>query len=1076
MGADQPEFVRLMNLGKAQLENRNSAGARAAFEKAVALEPGSPPAWRNLARAFLLANQPEPSLQALERARALKKESAATSYLLGLTQARNSKFELAIPYFEEAVRLDPDTPALRFQLANAYQLTRRTDQALIQWRETVRLDPLHASAQFKLAMLARQSGDQAEYERRQQEFMRLRTLFGDQGRTPTALERCLYTRPEPGTLEPEPISPSIPVVFRDQTRQRLPQEATDHVAAVSVIEIEENGRTSLLLVSTNGSTAWLLAGSEKPFLHVAGSLASASGSARSVTECVTGNFKDEVPAGEKYDPTVHARNDLVCLGPDGVRLWERTGPTNLTDVTAQAGLAGVKSRRAVWLDYDHDGDLDLALATAGGLQLWQNNGDGRFTNVTEAVGITETGACVDLAAVDLDGNGAIDLVAARGAKPTLVFLNQRTGHFLLQSEPPGPWPPANRVLSNDLNNDGVADVLLFQPERAVLIAGKKADRKEIPFPGLSVDAAALLDFDNDGWLDLCLAGHGLDQPDRGLVELWRNQGNGSWSNVSGAANLDALDLPRPAKLLAVDLDDDGDTDLLLLTRTGQLKYISNEGGQANGQLKLRLVGTKTNPAGIGTRLEVRAGNYWITRAVGALPIELGLGGHRQLDSVKTIWTNGIEDNEIGLDRPTNVLTIVEKNVAAGSCPYLFAWDGQRFRFATDLLGNSPLGLSLRRGVVLPSDPEEIVRIGGAGDFQPRQGYYELEITEELREVLYLDQARLLAVDHPVDVEVHSNDKLGPPPFPPSVLRPIRVLRLPVRAEGDDGLDRTEALQAIDGRFAPPGPILPPPLRGMCHPLVLTLDFGPWDGLMEKPLVLALTGWLQYGDASANVAASQNASLPVVPPKLEAQGNDGAWTLVDSAVGLPAGKTKTILCDLAGKLPPETRRLRLTTTFEVRWDRIALGETVPGAVIRQFALDPAEARLDWRGFSEIRARVPGHPPRPDYNRVSTRPPWRTTPQGWCTRYGDVLELLTRRDGQLVLMNGGDGLRLRFQAADLPPVPTASGRTRTYFFYSVGWDKDADYNVVEGDTVEPLPVPEVADWVTKYNTRWVPRDRY
>jgi hypothetical protein len=127
-----------------------------------------------------------------------------------------------------------------------------------------------------------------------------------------------------------------------------------------------------------------------------------------------------------------------------------------------------------------------------------------------------------------------------------------------------------------------------------------------------------------------------------------------------------------------------------------------------------------------------------------------------------------------------------------------------------------------------------------------------------------------------------------------------------------------------------------------------------------------------------------------------------------------------------------------------------------------------------GFSEIKSRVPGHPQTPDYDKVSARPPWRTTPQGWCTRYGDVLDLVKARDERLVLLNAGDALRLRFDARKLPPVP--KGLVRTFFFYSVGWDKDADYNVVEGDSVEPLPVGAGGDWRLEFNTRWVPRDRF
>jgi hypothetical protein len=410
-------------------------------------------------------------------------------------------------------------------------------------------------------------------------------------------------------------------------------------------------------------------------------------------------------------------------------------------------------------------------------------------------------------------------------------------------------------------------------------------------------------------------------------------------------------------------------------------------------------------------------------------------------------------------------------VATGSCPFLYAWDGRAFRFVTDLLGNSPLGLSLRRGVTLAADPDELVWIGDSANFAPRDGHYVLQVTEEMREVLYLDQARLVVADHASDIEVHPTDRLMPPPFPPSELWAMHAPRVPKTAVGDDGIDRTRALSAIDGEFAPSGRPLASNLRGQTHPLTITLDFGPLEELRAP--VLTLTGWLQYGDASTNIALSQSAQEIVVPTTLEMESAHGDWEVVDVSVGMPAGKTKTIAIDLTDKLATGTRRLRLRTSFELRWDRIALFERLPASALEIHTVKPTSAQLQPRGFSEIRARAASHPPTPDWYTVFERPPWRTTPEGWVTRFGDVRPLVERRDAHLALLNGGDALELRFSAADLPPLER--GRTRTYFFYSVGWDKDGDHNVVDGDSVEPLPVvAKDDDWRIRYNTRWVSKD--
>ena len=211
---------------------------------------------------------------------------------------------------------------------------------------------------------------------------------------------------------------------------------------------------------------------------------------------------------------------------------------------------------------------------------------------------------------------------------------------------------------------------------------------------------------------------------------------------------------------------------------------------------------------------------------------------------------------------------------------------------------------------------------------------------------------------------------------------------------------------------------------------------------------------------------------MVNTRLEVETESGRWVPVDVVVGLPAGKTKTIVCDLTGKLPVPAGRLRLTTTYAVRWDRIALFERQPLPDDRVHRIAPRGAELYRKGFPDMRRRAAGHPITPDYTRVHETPPWRTTPQGWCTRYGDVLDLVAERDGKLAILNGGDAVTLSFPADALPPVP--GGMARSFFFLSAGWEKDGDHNVENGDTVEPFPVTDSkrAAWSLEYNTRFVP----
>jgi hypothetical protein len=269
--------------------------------------------------------------------------------------------------------------------------------------------------------------------------------------------------------------------------------------------------------------------------------------------------------------------------------------------------------------------------------------------------------------------------------------------------------------------------------------------------------------------------------------------------------------------------------------------------------------------------------------------------------------------------------------------------------------------------------------------------------------------------------------------------------------------------------------LPPPTVGFTEPLSIELDFGPLES--SQNLLLALTGWFKFGNSSTNIAASQRNNLQAIWPRLEACDGAGEWHVIDETVGFPAGNTKTIVCDLAGKLPRDANRLRLTTSFEVRWDRIALYDAMPADSAHITELPPARAQLDWHGFAELRPDAPDRPQVPNLARISHVPPWLTNVEGWCTRYGKITALIHKSDPMLAILNSGDGATIEFDAAALPA--RQPGTARTLLLYTRGWIKEADPNSLEDRRVDPLPAgPNIdpqpdADWQLEYNTRWVPR---
>jgi hypothetical protein len=295
------------------------------------------------------------------------------------------------------------------------------------------------------------------------------------------------------------------------------------------------------------------------------------------------------------------------------------------------------------------------------------------------------------------------------------------------------------------------------------------------------------------------------------------------------------------------------------------------------------------------------------------------------------------------------------------------------------------------------------------------------------------------------------------------------------------LDVTEPLAKTDNRMVPPVKLREPQLRGLAEPYSVTMDFGELP--TDRPLVLALTGWLRFGGGMANVAGSLDPSLPFPFPTLEAELPDGTWKPVPTEVGAPCGKTKTILVELENKLPAGARRLRLTSAFEIHWDSALLCEKAGSQQNRVTSLLAERAELRWHGFGRFEDLPESLPLTPQYGSAVAAPPWSRTPAGWCTRYGPVGELVREKDDALVLLNGGDELALSFRADQLPPKP--AGFVRDFFLYVVGWDKDADFHVGEGWRVEPFPflgmddqaygrqaAPQHRpDWILEYNTRWV-----
>lgn len=1061
-GSPADQFLSLMHAGRNYLDQGDSTNALAIYKKALAIVPHDADLHLNLANGYLLGGAAAEAIAEADEVLKLEPNSAAAYFLKGAAQLRLGNPEEAAKALENTKKIDPGETATFFQLGMARMGLKQWDEAIAAFREGIRMDPnrLHAAAHYLLAQALLRAGRTDEAKRELQQHQ-VATEGGGPAVNAATFERSKYTQARVPFRLDQPEPEGIGIRFVDASQAVLGENARVYSGPLGVINANRTGWSSLFVVEP-GKGFRLLANSNGTFRALGASYPATP--AAKYTKMLVGDLQND-----RFE-------DVVVLGEKGSHLFKFGTNGLATDVSVPSRLSTLSATDGTLMDLDFTGKLDLIAVTGNTHEVlvYRQFGPLLFNEITRTSGIPSSlqnvhGVLMD----DWNRDNLMDVIASRKAGPPVLLEKQRGGPLELR-EPAG-WGDGSLFCTGDFDNDLRPDLVVMGAGK-ISICANGGERREIPFSGNGGFRQLIAaDYDNDGWLDLWAVGE--------TIRVWRNRGLSGFQEQTAPLGLDQFDGGTVSEIHFADFDQDCDSDVVMALAQGGVRYLRNDGGNRNSQVKVNLLGNRSNAGGIGCKIEIETGGLRLMRTVQRLPVEVGVGNYQKLDSFLVHWFNWPQGSAEVAFNCKEPLFALELTIQEGSCPYVYVWDGKHFQFITDILGAAPLGLPLAEGRYIEADPEELVWIGNEQTFPARDGKYQLQISEELREVLYLDEAKLVVVDHEPSTEVHSTDKLLPgKPFPRGALLTLQREHPLRRAERLDGEDVTSVLRAVDGRRVSPQKLRVPQLRGLAEPHGLILDFGPLE--TTQPLVLVLNGWLRFGGGMANIAASQDPGLPFPFPLLEAEVAPEIWKPVDVTVGAPAGKTKTILVDLAGKLTTGTRRLRLTAAFEIHWDRVALMEKQPDARTTITTIPPTEADLHFRGFSPSRNLPPDWPLTPDYDNVSVNSYWTITPGGWCTRYGDVSELIAARDEGLALLNGGDELSLTFAASALPPKP--AGRVREYFLYVDGWDKDSDFHVAAGMQVEPLPFhgmddqtygrarrPEFPsdDLHRKYNTRWV-----
>jgi len=360
-----------------------------------------------------------------------------------------------------------------------------------------------------------------------------------------------------------------------------------------------------------------------------------------------------------YDNDGHDDIFVTALGQS--HLFHNNGNGTFTDVTKAAGLWGPDefSTSASWVDYDHDGKLDLVVAnyvqwsietdlrcTLDGThksyctpesykgtsaRLWHNLGNGKFEDATRKAGLYDPSSkSLGVAILDFNNDGWPDILLANDTQPNKLYLNKGNGTFeekgvaagIAFSED-GIARAGMGVDAADYDRSGHPSLIIsnFSNQMLSLYHNEgnglfidEAPRSEVGRNSLVTlgFACFFFDYDNDGWPDIFVAdGHIEDQIERVQKRvkyaepshLFRNLGGGKFQEVTESLGT-AFAAPHVARGAAyADINNDGALDLLVTTNGGKALLFQST-GVTNNSLRVKLVGTKSNRDGIGAVVRI----------------------------------------------------------------------------------------------------------------------------------------------------------------------------------------------------------------------------------------------------------------------------------------------------------------------------------------------------------------------------------------------------------------------------------------------------------------------------------------
>ncbi len=1076
------------NLGKAYFEQGKYAEAIEQFQRVVASGKALAADHLNLGIALMEADNLDAALGEMTTARQMDPHLVSAEYNLGILAKRAARFSDAEAALKQVAAIDPNDPATLFNLGAVYCAEKKSEDCLDAYRHVTALG-FGRGQNFYVSALYRTFTTLARLKRQAEAQQELKRWEAVRGRVPNislqdrALESGKYGAIELPAFPP--VETAARAAEKPVTFTELRQKLGLNIPAAAVAPFDP--RTPIK------ASEYSLDFARKNLLPL---------------------FQASITVGD-YDGDGYP--DVYVVEPSGGNhLFRNDGAGGFLDVTAKAGVAGpVGSISATFADFDNSGKMSLFVAGLGGVKVYQY-ADGEFHDITEKAGLKPQPGEIDTRAVllDADDDGFLDLLVTAytnlnvpppkdqfkfpqdfaGAR-THFYRNNGDGTYTEVTASTGLESARGRMLGvvfADFFNHGYSDLLLFRDDGPPRFYENQGEDKFLAKPIAALANTVVLDaqvadFNHDGFFDLAVWSERggetlLNQHDgtfarsalpRTVADLAGDatpellaadaRGTRFFENGSNPSHKIPVDWPLAGGMTVAALtpnwrEDPGKLDLLATTPQGEVR-VFEEQGHPQHWIDVKMTGMKSNTQGIGSQVEVKAGNFYEKVVVTHSPFRVFTGEVTKLDVIRAIWPNAVVQNWI--DVPTDKLFEVrEAERLSSSCPFLYAWDGKKFVYVTDVLGMSPLGELAPDGTYTKPYPEEFVRLPDW--VQESHGKLVFQLTDEMREADFFDQVRLVAVDYPAEEEILADEVYSSNPGPAS-LYAVRNKRFPVSALDDRGNDVLPLILRQDGHF--PTDFAHNRILGMADTHSLTLDLGEFP--TNAPVSLWLNGWVFWTDSNGSRALEHNRELTMISPYLQVRDAAGKWVTVIPDMGLPSGTHRTMRVDLTSKFLSADHHVRIVTNLCAYWDQIFFTTDETKLVVGPNGGRPDVAELPmlgadlhYRGFSTP-ASDPQHvnPDEFDYERVMTAAPWNPL-RGNYTRYGAVEKLLARPDDELVAMATGDEMTLEFSPAPLPRLEP--GWKRNYFLYLRGYAKDGEPNTAFARTVLPMPFQSMSNY--------------